>query len=343
MLCISPLHLKHGPTVACGQCRNCRINHKLRWLGRLYLESDSWPSYTFVGLSYADEHLPPDRSVHRWELNYFLDKLRKLSGPVKYFAVGEYGDEKGRPHYHVIHFGAKRSRAWQEIYNEAWTINGKQRGFVSLEDPRSAAVLNYTLNYTLKKMTGKDDDRLDGRNPEFFSFSRHPPLGHYGLKKLARLMGTYQATTALAEHGFPRGFVTGGRYFPFFRRDRLLVMAEAGYTHEQDDHLQDIRHRCWFDLEEYSIYRQAMVAGWSASQIADELTQLRIKRDEEEIERKRQQAAKRAEKARRREQAEKGNRRKAADEPPPPTPPGPRHPSEDVSSSDGAPAGEASK
>jgi hypothetical protein len=59
-------------------------------------------------LTYDDEHLPPNNSLLKKDLQKFFYKLRQKIKPIKirYFAVGEYGSNKTkRPHYHIILFG----------------------------------------------------------------------------------------------------------------------------------------------------------------------------------------------------------------------------------------------
>jgi hypothetical protein len=59
----------------------------------------------FLTLTYADKMLPADRSisVKHWQL--FAKRLRKEVGPFRFYHVGEYGEKKGRPHYHAMIFG----------------------------------------------------------------------------------------------------------------------------------------------------------------------------------------------------------------------------------------------
>ena len=61
---------------------------------------------SFITLTYDDAHLPLDKSVHKEELQKFFKRLRKeIKQPIRYFACGEYGEKKNRPHYHAIIFG----------------------------------------------------------------------------------------------------------------------------------------------------------------------------------------------------------------------------------------------
>ena len=299
MLCTSPLDLPNGKVV-CNQCMNCRINHKLKWLGRMVLEARHFHSYSFITLTYADEHLPKDGSVNRPDLRAWLEKMRRQVGEFRYFAVAEYGEDKGRAHYHVIHFGGSGTPAWRAIYENAWTGNKGLRGRVQTEDPRDKkAAMAYCLGYVTKKMTSAKDDRLDGRTPEFFSCSLHPPIGRSGMVHLSRMLNTRQGAQAIAAKGFPRGFILQGQYYPFMRRDRHFVMEKAGYTTEMDDHLEDIDSRAWLEFEEMEVYNKAQTFSWSNERLKDAIVNLRAKQDAEETERRRIQAALRAEKRRR--------------------------------------------
>lgn len=321
MLCIHPIKPKSlgGQQVACGNCMNCRINHKLKWLGRMALEAEEAKRYVFITLTYADEHLPKSLDLSRVELKQFLDKLRRNGqGPgMRYFAVGEYGTEGQRevnPHYHVILFGSSVSLELVRRCRDAWSVHdthGKllwQKGRVTVEDPRSRAAMAYVLGYVTKKLTSKKDDRLTYTNakgeevqraPEFFHASNQPPLGRAGLNHIARMCNTPQGATAIAEKGFPRGFTKDGQYYPFHRRDREYVMEQAGYGDDYDEHLEDMQDHAWLQFELYSLYYQAERSAWSAAKLRDMISQLRTRLDAEALERKRITAEARAEKRRR--------------------------------------------
>jgi hypothetical protein len=91
------------------------------WRSRLILEDlhSTTPSI-FVTLTYDDKHLPSvyvDRPEYRFvaalestDLQKYLKRVRKALSPVivRFFAIGEYGGETCRPHYHVLFFGYPR-------------------------------------------------------------------------------------------------------------------------------------------------------------------------------------------------------------------------------------------
>ena len=121
MICIKPLTLEGRGEVGCGQCRNCRINRRREWVGRMILEAKEHLFSSFVTLTYDDEHMPKDGSLCKKHLQQFIRRLRKALYPrkIRYYAVGEYGDKSWRPHYHLIVFGLSpdetSDRDWETI------------------------------------------------------------------------------------------------------------------------------------------------------------------------------------------------------------------------------------
>ena len=311
MLCISPLRLQSGNTVKCGQCMNCRINHKLRWMGRLALEARNSKGYIFVTLTYADEHLPENNTLDPGDLRFFLKKWRRKAGPgARFFAVGEYGHDGERdfnPHYHVLLFDTRDAAKHQEAIDECWTRDGKHLGFSDAEDPRDPkSALGYVVGYVTKKLTAFDNPDLGGRYPEFFRCSRYPRLGDSGIRELARYMSSRQAAMSLVERGFPTGFMIEGQWFPFFRIDRDQLMKLAGYEHWPSDQFDSELSQIW-DIDLLNLYHRAEQYNWSQAQLMDKIYKLRVEHDEIALARKQKQAEARAAKARRRAAAERAH------------------------------------
>ena len=308
MLCNSPVDYGHG-YVACGQCTACRINHKLRWMGRMALEQRyGFPGMpgAFITLTYDDDNLPQDGSVSRKDLKVFLDDMRRNIGTTeRYFAVAEYGELSFRPHYHIIHFGAFGNDAWSKIYANCW-----KKGII---DVRSAegAVASYVTGYVTKKLDQGHQAALEERGlaPEFFSQSRRPPLGDTGLTAIANQLNTNAGARLIAEHGFPRGFHLSGRYYPFFRRDRLVIVKRAGYDQDlAEEHLQRVTERADFYIEEMEIHRQAEAWDWTPERLALKLQSLKEEQHGKEIEQEIERARARAAKFRRRIIKTKGHK-----------------------------------
>jgi len=167
MPCYTPFQRKDvigHPTIPCGNCPDCILRRTNGWAFRLEKElaiasSASWPT-----LTYSDQNVPiTDHgllSLRKTDLQAFFKRLRKLNLPgIKYFAVGEYGKETLRPHYHVILMNAKI-----ETIQPAWQQGEVKYGEVS------PASIRYTLKYMQKHY--KSRRPTDGRQPEFQLMSK---------------------------------------------------------------------------------------------------------------------------------------------------------------------------
>lgn len=156
----------------------------------------------FLTLTYDDEHLPPDGSLHvsHWQL--FAKKLRKKIGPFRFFHCGEYGEKTGRPHYHAILFGYdfikdrklfKKTRNDHNLYTSELLTETWEHGFANIGEVTfdSAA---YVARYIMKKQTGEEAEafysrpgleRVDYRTgeitgslkPPYTTMSRRPGIG----------------------------------------------------------------------------------------------------------------------------------------------------------------------
>lgn len=175
----------------------CRLSRRRQWVVRQRLEATSHGDSCFATLTYDDEHLPDDLSVDPAHLRQFLYRLRDRLKPIRirFFGVGEYGDQSGRPHYHLSLFGVSghtdrvgksRFRYWgfAEEIQLAWA-QGQ-----TFTVPFSDLTARYVAGYTTKKMTAKDDFRLKGRHPEFPRMSNRPGLGALAIRKLAQTISS---------------------------------------------------------------------------------------------------------------------------------------------------------
>jgi len=180
MPCRSPLlvqkkgHLRKIP-VPCGKCPPCRKRKVDEWVLRLMEEDKISDTAYFITLTYTPKTVPitPNKfmTLRKSDYQKFMKRLRKShSGsalkqlhelntkPIKYYAVGEYGDTRKRPHYHAIIFNVKSP----EEIEKAWTLDGELIGTVHV-----GRVSGNSIAYTLKYMdkgskvpAHKRDDRL---------------------------------------------------------------------------------------------------------------------------------------------------------------------------------------
>lgn len=158
----------------------CRINKARKWTARILMEwlahnQKGLPAPMFVTLTYNDEKVPITEDGHqtlrKQKFRQWLANTQKqVTGPFRYYAVGEYGDDTHRPHYHLVcfptQFAQVRALQW------AW----RKKGFTSAY-PLNPQRAGYCANYTTKKLTKGDDPRLKpDQEPEFRISSKNPPL-----------------------------------------------------------------------------------------------------------------------------------------------------------------------
>jgi len=194
-MCSNP-YIKAGMAFGCGQCQPCRINKRREWAHRIELEARQYEDNAFVTLTYDPEKLPPNGSLEPRHTQDWLKRLRKAIAPrkVRYFLVGEYGDETKRPHYHAALFGYPTCLYGQSRYSRSRTAccsscdairNSWGFGLVYL-GTLEAYSASYIAGYVTKKMTSPDDPRLgSGQHPEFSRMSLRPGIGYSAMHELA--------------------------------------------------------------------------------------------------------------------------------------------------------------
>lgn len=212
-MCRKPYVTSDGKAYGCGQCLPCRINRKRQWTHRLILEAAQYKDNAFVTLTYNDENLRFSESglptldpndLRLWMMR-LRSRLARMDGPfpkgVRFYAVGEYGDETQRPHYHVMLFGYPACHYGQSqfsklrgtccvacnVVRDTWGLGNVYVGTVEKDSA------GYVAGYVVKKMTKKDDERLGDRYPEFSRQSLRPGIGYDALYEIADCMLRYFA------------------------------------------------------------------------------------------------------------------------------------------------------
>jgi len=222
----------------CGQCKPCRINRRRQWTWRQYLESLCHDQSTFVTLTYSSEHLPENGSLQPRDLQLWLKRVRFELLPlrVRYFAVGEYGEEKDRPHYHISLFGVRwnalavRSRNAfdpRKCILKTWGFGG---AFVTEFNETTA---QYISGYVVKKLTRPDDERLlPGQLPEFARMSLRPAIGKEAMRIVAESLSRSGLLDELDGGDVPRQLKLGKRSIPLGRFLLKALREAVGFTPE---------------------------------------------------------------------------------------------------------------
>jgi len=216
------------------------------------LEQSLWEHNAFLTLTYSDEHLPEGGTLVPSHLSLFLKRFRYAIAPerIRFFAVGEYGDQSERPHYHLALFNYRTCERGRTDHNaimrrggccnqcdlilREWGLGGVDLGLL---EPSSAA---YVCGYVAKKWTDKDDFRLNGRHPEFARMSKRPGLGAGVMDEVASTLLALPNFDSLVD--VPTALSHGKRTLPLgnylVRRLRTRVGREPNCPQAKREEIQ---------------------------------------------------------------------------------------------------------
>jgi len=225
VLCKNP-YVQGITPYPCGQCLPCRLNRRRLITHRLLLEQRCHEFSCFPTLTYTDETLPVDGSLDPDHTSLWLKRLRRRLGPtrpVRYYLIGEYGDETFRPHYHAALFGL--SSLENELLSRSWAMGGTLLGTLTAESAQ------YIAGYVTKKMTAKDDPRLLGRHPEFARMSLRPGIGALAVPVIADALNCSAGAASIALDGdVPTALNHGRKKLPLGRYLRRKLREELGFA-----------------------------------------------------------------------------------------------------------------
>lgn len=187
MACDNPTWIKPKGVdmpVPCGKCAPCKIRRVNEWVFRLMWEEEhNSTSSHFITLTYDTTHVPITKNgfmtLVKKDFQDYMKRLRKLADnekrlPLKYYAVGEYGAKKQRPHYHAIIFNCENP----DWYSDAWGLNGVQFGDVLVGTCTTDSVA-YCMKYIDKPKEKKWRHGRDDRAPEFALMSKGLGSGYF--------------------------------------------------------------------------------------------------------------------------------------------------------------------
>lgn len=190
-------------SLPCGQCVGCRLERSRQWAMRCLHEAKLHEKNCFITLTYNDESLPKDRSLHYRDFQLFMKRLRKKYGAnIRFYMCGEYGQKFDRPHFHACIFGFDFSdrQYWKQTGSGSKLFRSKELeklweyGFSSIGDVNFESAA-YVARYIMKKVTGqgkhdqhyKFTDLETGevleKKSEFNKMSLKPGIGYEWFKK----------------------------------------------------------------------------------------------------------------------------------------------------------------
>lgn len=150
--------------IPCGTCPLCRRDTRNMWEDRINYDRQG-KSSAFVTFTYDENFIPIVMgkggylpTLKKEDFSKFIDRLRakiayKLPSELcrkdfTYYGVGEYGDQFGRPHYHVL-FNGLDFFDCRKVFQDEW-----QMGIID-SLPVLEGATRYVLKYVDKQQKGK--------------------------------------------------------------------------------------------------------------------------------------------------------------------------------------------
>lgn len=271
-MCISPLTLKNeyrtisGETtrvVPCGRCHICYRRRANGWTFRLYEELKQSQTAFFLTLTYDEKTVPITKNgkmtVVKKDLQNYIKRLRKehpkvpyikkngktgYKSNIKYYAVGEYGSQFIRPHYHIIMLNVDPDYVKKGSLLTHWTyVENSIRCPIGIVDIGTVTMpsIRYVTSYIMSGHWVPDDIvnietgeiYQDDRNPHFAIMSKGIGINH-----LTPQMVQYYVNGLIGYARFPDGKICSlPRYFKekvFSPQERRELAAQAKELAELD-------------------------------------------------------------------------------------------------------------
>lgn len=153
--------------VPCGKCLSCMQKKAIDTAIRGSIEYDKYKNNegVFITLTYNTANMPDNRSLKKQHYVEFIRELRRQIKSdedrtgIRILGCGEYGTEKGRPHYHLVIFNWKPTDLTKtnkfksengQLYTSEYIEKIWQKGNVIIGQATKATV-GYIAGYTNKK------------------------------------------------------------------------------------------------------------------------------------------------------------------------------------------------
>lgn len=278
-MCLKPVTLikkiisstgKVHDIVPCGKCHECKRSRQHGWTFRLTQEEKRSTSSAFLTFTYETEPRSPNGlpTLQKKDFQNFMKRFRKRLpkknhpsyNPLKYYAVGEYGDRTQRPHYHAIMFNIPR----HYLDRPEKLLNLWGHGHIYIDQCNNNTiqyVTGYVMKQTWKPNHCEETGLLDDRNPQFSLMS----------KNMGKEYLTPQMTKYLRQNQISYVTLSGGNKAPLPRyyrdkvyptqeeRDILNEVAILENNEALETRFKHVNINQW-KLEQFEIYDRAQKA-----------------------------------------------------------------------------------
>jgi hypothetical protein len=260
MICAKPWRPNGGSELPCGQCMPCRINKRNIWTTRLLLEETQHEETTWLTLTYNDRYLPYNEELNKIDYKLWLKRIRKAypTQKIRFYLCGEYGDNSGRPHYHIVLFGIgvnyiglaksdiidrddngkfkwpNRVRTFDQdaiTFLKCWTDSKTKQPKGNIHFAKTSPAL---MTYACSHITKGLDDSAEGRQKPFHTMS--PGLGKNAMHAIVSWLCTEEGITHYRrEKDVPAVVRIDKKMRPIGKYLRNIIRKELGLPEGQTD------------------------------------------------------------------------------------------------------------
>lgn len=220
--------------IACRQCEECRRSKITDFVHRCCAEAAYSDRVCSITLTYAPRDDGAERVINPQHAQAFFRALRKRGYNVRYFVAAEYGELKGRVHFHAIIFFRGKIHPMPEGMSH---IDEWPHGHVNCQWDVDMRAFRYAVKYVAKTVAQIEAEKSDGPAPaaeQWYSMSKKPPLGYeFFQDKAAQAleMGTFPSSFRYRAPGVPGKFYSTIRGAT--RRDYLNAISQDPETYRR--------------------------------------------------------------------------------------------------------------
>lgn len=204
-MCLNPIIVGYTKThqpirASCRKCEECMQVRANEWGLRCHFQINDHKNNSFITLTYDNSPV----ILKKIDMQKFIKRLRKAIAPIKikYFSCGEYGDQKLRPHFHIIIFGYdfpdkilwKQSKSGKPMYLSKQLTEIWGQGHATVQDA-NAQTARYSAKYSTKHKENLPWPQCE--YPEFNTMSHN-----LGVKSIMKKIDTYLQTDQIYIDGF---------------------------------------------------------------------------------------------------------------------------------------------
>lgn len=206
---------------ACGRCWQCKRNKINDYVGRGLCEAETAVASATVSLTYAPRNDGAEKLLDPTHFTDFIRVLRDRGTLVRYIVAGEYGEERGRSHFHAVLFFHSQPPKWRggvgpdgTMLREHW--DEWPHGHMCVDWQATSKSLRYCMWYIQKPERG------------WFSLSKKPVIGWPFFQRRAEEYAQTGTVPQAWTYWPPRGeshvkfYLTGAT-----RRDLCLATIDA--------------------------------------------------------------------------------------------------------------------